>query len=82
MSHAHVKPPIEPWCSATVREIPPVGMNGATLRVEVQGVPGFGGTYYWTPAQARAIFISLRAFNVLGDGPLGTGSSAPEQEIA
>ncbi len=68
---AHTRPPkppqIEPFCVATVHEIGPVGPNQATLKIEVQGHPDHGGAYYWTPAQARAVFLALRNHNVLGD---------------
>lgn len=69
MNAAQVQPPPrEPFCSAVVREVPPSGGDQGTLMCEVRGYPEYGGAYYWTPAQARAIFLALRTFNVLGDG--------------
>ena len=83
MSAAQVQPPRDPpWCAATVREITrPAdgwGPERPSIRCEVRGYPDAGGVYYWTPAQARAIFVALRAHNVMGDTP----ACAPVPEVA
>lgn len=72
MSAAQVPPPIEPFCVAHAHTItrPADGWarDRVAVRCEVQGHPDPGGVYYWTPEQARAIFLALRTFGVLGDG--------------
>lgn len=75
--------PVEPWCSAHVTEVPPCGMDGnATIKCEVQGHPDQGGAYYWTPAQARAIFIALRCARDTWDGPPVAGMPIAAQIAA
>lgn len=73
MSAAWIPPTFEPFCTAHVSRVTrPAdgwGPEREAIKCEVQGYPDAGGAYYWTPEQARAIFLALRTADVLGARP-------------